>query len=522
MRLISGLALGLATVLHVSMATPVRADAGNIEVAELGAENQYPDAIRFFVTASSPQVIDEIRLFVRSTGRFATGAYWRLEFEPDEVVSGESVLPTGFGGNYLPPGSTIRYSFEVWDKAGAVHRTPDQEFVYSDARFEWQTISSGLITVSYYGEGGRDRAEIVWDAAHEGLWQIAPVLGIEPTEPISIVAYDSYFEMSAALPFNSQIQQGRVHAEGMAFGNERVVLVQSFDPSIKGIVSHEVTHLATAEAARRAYPRIPAWLKEGLAEYGNLAPTSEYDDALARGILDRRIRPLSDLITLQGAPQDIMIGYGQSRSVVSYMVAEYGEAKIAELMQAIQGTFDIDQALLRVYGLDLYGLDNQWRTATGVEPLPLPDEPELAFPERPTATPHPSPTPTPTATPTPTPTPPPPTATPAPTLVLPTATPRPTPTPEPTEAAPENAGQTGNPSPGCNAAPSTGAAAGDLALLTILAAPFGMLAFRGLRSPSRRKRLAYRSMRVNADPGSEIGGLDQTGKSKAPGNRPGA
>jgi hypothetical protein len=338
------------------------------------------------------------------------------------------------------------------------------------------------------------------------------VLGIEPTEPIRIVAYNSYFEMTAALPFNSQIQQGRVHTEGMAFGDERVVMVQSLGPTIRGIVSHEVTHLATAEAARRAFRRMPAWLKEGLAEYGNLAPTSEYDDALARGIRNGRIKPLSDLDTLGGTPDDIIMGYGQSQSVVRYMVAEHGEAKIAELMEAIQGAFDIDQALLQVYGLDLYGLDSRWRTATGLEPLPSPDEPDLTIPERQPATPRPSPTPTqppatatptptlviPTATPKPTPTtmPPTPTATakPTPTVVSPTPTATskptpaaapPTPTPEPTRAAPESAGQTGRSSPGCSAPISNGGVPGDLALPAILAAPFGMLVFRGLRSPAR-------------------------------------
>jgi hypothetical protein len=485
------LALGIATILQIATANDVRAGEGNIEVVELGAESRYPDSIRFFVTARSPQVIDEIRLFIRSTGRYATGTYWTLEFEPAELVTGETVLPTGFGNRYIPPGTAIRYSFEIWDEAGAVHRTPDQEFVYFDARFDWQTITSGLITVDYYGEEGKGRAATVLNAAQEGLRHMAPVLGIDPTEPFRIVAYDSYLEMSAALPSDSQIQQGRVRTEGMAFGDERVVLVQSFDPAIWGIVSHEVTHLATAEAARRAYPRMPAWLKEGLAEYGNLAPTSGYDDALARGIHDGRIKPLSNLATFRGTPNEIVTAYGQGQSVVSYLAAEYGEGKIAELMQAFQSTFNIDQALQLVYGLNLLGLDNRWRTATGLEPWPLPDEPELALPKSPTATPRPSPTPTRTPRP--------PTPTPAPTPVPPTATPNPTPTgvaPTPTatpRAAPEGAGPAGESSPGCNAPISNGGVPGDLALLVILVAPFCVLAFRGLRSPFRRKRVNGRS-----------------------------
>ena len=121
---------------------------------------------------------------------------------------GESFLRSGGGGaDYFPPGTRIEYSFEIRDTAGGVLRTPDQEFIYSDSRFEWLTLSSGLITVYYYSEYVEQRAETVLEAAESALDRMLPVLGIAPTDPLRIVAYNNYRHMSAALPFRAQAVQ---------------------------------------------------------------------------------------------------------------------------------------------------------------------------------------------------------------------------------------------------------------------------------------------------------------------------
>ena len=97
-----------------------------------------------------------------------------------------------------------------------------------------------------------------------------PVLGITPTEPLRIVSYNNYRHMSSALPFRSQAVSEGLQTQGMAFGNERVLLVHGFDPTVTGTVSHEFTHLLVSEAAGPAISQVPTWLNEGLAEYGNI------------------------------------------------------------------------------------------------------------------------------------------------------------------------------------------------------------------------------------------------------------
>ena len=318
--------------------------------------------------------IDDIRVFFSKVDQQGRSAYRSVDFEPGSSVVGESLLPSGSGGDYFPPGTKIEYSFEVRDKAGGVLRTDSQEFVYQDNRFDWRTVTEGLITVYYYGEYVEDRAVTVLEAAKENLEKMLPVLGIAPTEPLRIVSYNNYRHMSSALPFRSQAVSEGLQTQGMAFSDERVLLVHGFDPTVTGTVSHEFTHLLVGEAAGPALSQVPSWLNEGLAEYGNIDPTDDYDAALRYGIFTRRIKPLWYQGAFVGTPEDIIIAYGQGRSVVNYMIDNYGQERMAALFPVLQRTLDIDQALLEVYGFDQYGLDSAWRETIGLEPLPSPEE----------------------------------------------------------------------------------------------------------------------------------------------------
>ena len=365
--------LALFAGLAFSSPAVTRADEGNIEIVEAKAESQFPDGIKFSVIATSPDEIDDIRVFFSKAEQKGRSAYRSVDFEPGISVVGESLLPSGSGGDYFPPGTKIEFSFEVRDKAGAVLRTEPQEFVYEDSRFEWLTVVEDLITVYYYGEYVRGRAETVLEAAQQNMERMLPVLGIVPTEPLRIVSYNNYRHMATALPFRSQAVSEGLQTQGMAFSSERVLLVHGFDPTVTGTVSHEFTHLLVAEAAGSAISQVPAWLNEGLAEYGNIDPTDDYDAALRYGIFTRRIKPLWYLGAFGGTPEDIIIAYGQGRSVVFYMINNYGEERMASLFPVLQRTLDIDQALLEVYGMDQYGLDTAWRESIGLEPLPPPN-----------------------------------------------------------------------------------------------------------------------------------------------------
>ena len=105
--LLFGFLLVTSSGLYLLIDVGAQADEGNIKVVEVGAENRYPQGIRFFVTASSPDRINEIRLFFKKTGRVTASAYRALEFDPGDLVNADSLLSTSGGQNYMPPGTEI-------------------------------------------------------------------------------------------------------------------------------------------------------------------------------------------------------------------------------------------------------------------------------------------------------------------------------------------------------------------------------------------------------------------------------
>lgn len=345
---------------------------GTIEALEMEAKSEFPDGIRFTVKARSTEEIDDIRVRFRIVGGQPKSAYRVAEFEPGTEVEAEAFLKSGGSGGSIPPGAILSYSFEIRDKGNNILRTSRERFTYTDIRFEWHTLTEGLIMVHAYGDNAEADARVVMGAAQYAIERMTPVLGVEITEPFSIVSYDNYGDMIAAVPFRAQAVRERLITQGIAFTDERVLLVHH-DASVEATTSHEFTHLLVAEATGHIQGDVPSWLNEGLAEYANIVEDRQYGAALQRGIQRGTIKPLWFLNTFSGSPEDIIVAYGQGTSVVYHMIDWEGEAKMAELMAALGETRDIGKALEQVYGFDVRGLDARWREDIGLAPLPTPD-----------------------------------------------------------------------------------------------------------------------------------------------------
>ena len=365
--------LGGLVILLTLLPSTLAADDEDLRIDFQEVVNDFPDGINFRMGVTGPDQVEEIRVFVNAEGSDAV-TYGYLDIEPGTEVDGEYYMTIGRGAGHRPPGISVTYSFEIRDSSGRIVRTDDEEFLYLDPALEWQSISEGLLTVYYYGAFVERRARTVLEAAQETMEVMGRVLGIESQEPATIVSYSNYRDMTRALPFRSQAVREGLRTEGQAWPNERVLLVLSAEQSVTGIASHEFTHILVAEAAGIGYNRVPAWLNEGLAEYGNIDQTPLYDQALRFAIFTRRVKPLWQLNSFGGEPDDVIIGYGQGKSAVEFLITVYGEGKMADLMGVLRTDAAVDEALETTYGFDQHGLDSIWRISLGLRPLPSPDE----------------------------------------------------------------------------------------------------------------------------------------------------
>lgn len=413
--------MSAALLLLLSFAT-AQAEGETIRVLSSSVTSEFPEGIRFKVEASGDNEIASIAVRFK-TGTQSRGSYDYLDLERGQIVNSELLWRTNTGARYIPPGTIITYNFEIEDSEGTRFDTEPETFIYHDIRYEWEEVSEGAIAVAYHGPVKR-RAEIILDALLETLENMGPLLGADTSEPIRVTAYNNNAEMLGALPPGSSTIRRELITEGQAFTNIGTLLLIQGGRLARGTASHEMMHILTHRAGDSAFGNVPAWLDEGLSELGNVDPGFSYDVALEFAIATDRLLPITAMPALPGDPEDVIIFYGQARSIVRFMVAAYGPERMTELMGVLQSGTNMDAALESVYGVNRLALENQWRRAIGaplftpsarasVRPTPIPRSTVTAYnladlisgaettptpaatqePE-PTVTPQPEPTPT--------------------------------------------------------------------------------------------------------------------------------
>ena len=374
-RIVPLAALAAVAVAAVALAlasfADARADEHTIEIASAEVASEFPEGMRFSVSARGASDIAEIAVRIR-VGEQTRGVYEYFEFDAAPSVDAELFWRTNSRGRYIPPGTIITYNFEITDADGGSRDTEPAEFIYYDARFDWEEVEEGPIAVAYHGPVQR-RAEIVLEAIIDTLDLMGPLLGADTTVPIRVTMYNNVKEMLEALPPGSTTIRRELITEGQAFTDIGTLLVLGGGRGASGTASHEVTHILTHRAGDGVARSVPAWLDEGLAEFGNVSPSFSYDIALEFALGTDRLLPITSMPILPGDPEDVIIFYGQASSLIEYMIRGYGPGAMRALMAALKADTPVDEAIQEIYGVSRIELENLWRDALGAPAYVAPD-----------------------------------------------------------------------------------------------------------------------------------------------------
>ena len=363
-------------IVAVASAPPAFAHADAITVESSNVVSEFPEGMRFSIEVESDHEIEEIAVKFRA-GTQEREVYGYMEFDSAKVVDTELFWRTNTAGRYIPPGTIIYYYFEIRDVDGNELVTDIAEFIYEDARFEWDEVSDGVIAVAYHGPV-KSRAEKILEAIVDTIEFMSPILGAETDEPIRTTMYNNVKEMLEALPPGSTTIRRELITEGQAFTNLGTLLVLG-GRGDTGTAAHEVTHILVHRAGDSAARRVPSWLDEGLAEFGNLYQSISYDIALEFAMATDRLLPITSMPSLPGNPEDVIIFYGMAKSLIEYMVIVYGPTAMRDLLALLKDGTSMDDAIMQIYGVSRIELENQWRGSFGAE-LYVPPDRESAKP----------------------------------------------------------------------------------------------------------------------------------------------
>ncbi len=359
--------VALAIVANAAYASSGHQATPPITVISSGAESQFPEGVRFYAEVETVSPLQDIRVnFTAVSGSVSQYNYLNIPEGETGTVSGEYVLRLNTPDRYMPPGARMRFWFEVSDEAGNTLTTDDQELMITDARpkFDWHSVTSGPVTVMFSGPI-ETRANFIAEGSARTLEIMKDVTGSEIETPITVTLYANNADMIGAVQARSATISRELITEGQAFASENVVLVLAGTRDL-GTASHEITHILVGRASGSS--GVPAWLNEGLAEYGNQDPTVSYDRFLEWGVDTGRIEPLWKLASFPSDPNLTIVSYGQARSVVGYMVRTYGPEKMAATLALLSEGRTIEASLQGAYGFGIRQLDADWRKFVGAEP----------------------------------------------------------------------------------------------------------------------------------------------------------
>ena len=335
----------------------------DVDVRESSARSDFPNGIVFTLEAASSAGFDDVRLV--------------YEIAPDGVRATATADCTGgtlvsctydlgrSQRNLLIPGAEVTYFWRI-TAAGETQATEPQLIVYEDDRFDFRTVSDGNLTLWWYS-GSQDAAERVLAAGRETLDGIGTLLQIDVDFPVKIFYYASASEMAPAI-IPSGVE-GIVTAGEVFYSDTAMVSGSAPDE----IARHEIAHIVIREAVRGPFG-LPDWLNEGTAVFAQSQPLSDQSRALDSAIQSGDVFSVRSLSSASSGarPENVSLFYGQSYSLVAFLVESYGPEQFAQLFRTFKEGATTAGALEQVYGFDQDGLENAWRDSVGLGPRQAP------------------------------------------------------------------------------------------------------------------------------------------------------
>ena len=351
--------------------TPAVAD-GETTVTSSSAVVVFPYSITFSLEAEAEAEITDIDLKYRTQISSLVPITSRvdIDFEPGEAVSASWTWDMLERGG-LPPGAEVDYWWLIEDADGGTVETAAGTVAFDDLGHPWQSISSGEVTLYWY-EGDQSFAQALLDAGDEALSRLAGDMGVSLKRPVEVYIYASQQDMLAALvPIYPDIWAG-----GMAFYDYGIIDIAVSPYNLdwgKRTMAHEIAHLVVHEVVFGPFSILPDWLDEGIALYAEGDLESGLQAALDAAVASDELFSVRSIASSFPAdPHDAILAYGQSYSVMAFLIDSYGSDKILELLDVFKEGSTTDDALMAVYGFDVDGLDALWRASLGLEPQPTP------------------------------------------------------------------------------------------------------------------------------------------------------
>ena len=333
--------------------------------ATYSTEAEFPTSLTFNLNAQSDSNITRIILNYKIDK--ITTVTVISEVEPDFYI-GRTVDTSWTWDMHqsgLPPGAKVQYRWRIEDAAGHEFKTSWEPAQFDDNRYNWISLTEDKITLYWYQRDQAFAQELL-DTAKEALEKLMLDTGASLERAVEIYIYANSADLQGALIYPQE------WTGGMSF-NEYGILAIGIDTKNlawgKRIIAHELAHLVTYQMTYNPYGDIPTWLSEGLSMYAEGALEMSFQILLNEAISkDSLISVQSVSSAFPTNEKEARLSYAQSYGIVEFLINEYGQEKMLNLLNVFKQGSTYDDALMTIYGFDTNGLDDTWRLSLGLEP----------------------------------------------------------------------------------------------------------------------------------------------------------
>lgn len=130
--------------------------------------------------------------------------------------------------------------------------------------------------------------------------------------------------------------------------------------TLRTTVKHELCHLLL----HRYIEDLPRWIDEGVCQWTSegLAEImiGNNEDILTKAVVTGRLIKLHDLKRFPNDEKALLLSYEQSKSLVEYIVEEFGKSGLLSLLESLKDGEKLEDAVWKNFSLTISELEKKW------------------------------------------------------------------------------------------------------------------------------------------------------------------
>jgi hypothetical protein len=231
-----------------------------------------------------------------------------------------------------------------------------------DAPASFNTHDAGWIRFAYL-PSVRERVQPLITNADDVRAELTDRLGFPVLRKVTVYIARTPGEMATLAPEGTTFPK---YAAGVAYPQLGLVLltIHPVNPGsrhdLAEVYRHELAHIALHEAVRSRH--VPRWFNEGFAVFASGESSFARHQSLMTATLADRLMPLKQMErTFPADDVGASVAYAQAADVVRFLVRQQEAHRFRSMIERVRSGQSFDRAMRDAYGLDMAGLEYEWR-----------------------------------------------------------------------------------------------------------------------------------------------------------------